>query len=315
MSRHLVHWDEVEPHTRDVGELRSVMTDLGTMAGTVGVGLRRWQVQPGCRSTPPHAHGAEEELFYVLSGSGLLWMDGAVCKVRAGDRISHPPETEAHTLRAGPNGLDVLAFGTRVLSENCWHPHSGKVWAGRTVVAAEGPMDMWELDRQAGPLAFAEPGPRPQGAVVNADELEPVAWVRGDVHRMWRDFPDDGPSPKTGLNHSFTPAGMLSGPPHCHAADEEVFVILDGDGWALLGEEELALRPGHVLARPPGTGVAHALRGGPQGITYLGYGTRVPDDVCYYPRSNKISWRGLGVIGRIERLAYWDGEDGSAQVS
>jgi hypothetical protein len=31
--------------------------------------------------------------------------------------------------------------------------------------------------------------------------------------------------------------------------------------------------------------------------------------MCYYPRSNKISFRGLGVIGRLERLNYWDEEE------
>ncbi|HUZ83885.1 MAG TPA: cupin domain-containing protein [Gaiellales bacterium] len=309
MTRHLVNWDELEPARRDVGELRSMMTDLGTAAGTVTVGLRRWQVDPGCRSTPPHAHGAEEELFYVLAGDGLLWMDGEVCEVRAGDRISHPPDTEAHTLRAGPGGLDVLAFGTRALAENCWHPHTGRVWAGRTVVAAEGPLDMWALDRDAGPLPFGEPGPR-SAAVVNLDDLEPSELSRGDTHRRMRRFPHDGESPLTGLNYSFTGPGMLSCPPHCHSAEEELFVVLEGNGWALVGDEELPVRPGHVLARPPGTRVAHALRGGPDGITYLGYGTRVADDVCFYPRSNKIFWRGVGVIGQVERLDYWDGEAG-----
>jgi hypothetical protein len=30
--------------------------------------------------------------------------------------------------------------------------------------------------------------------------------------------------------------------------------------------------------------------------------------MCFYPRSNKINFRGLGVIGRIEPLEYFDGE-------
>jgi hypothetical protein len=30
--------------------------------------------------------------------------------------------------------------------------------------------------------------------------------------------------------------------------------------------------------------------------------------MCWYPRSKKIAWRGLGVIGRIEVLDYDDGE-------
>ena len=30
--------------------------------------------------------------------------------------------------------------------------------------------------------------------------------------------------------------------------------------------------------------------------------------MAWYPRSQKIYWRGLGVIGRIESLDYDDGE-------
>jgi hypothetical protein len=54
--------------------------------------------------------------------------------------------------------------------------------------------------------------------------------------------------------------------------------------------------------------VAHAFRGGDRALTFLAYGTRHLNDTCYYPRSNKIFWRGLGVIGRIESLDYDDGE-------
>ena len=34
--------------------------------------------------------------------------------------------------------------------------------------------------------------------------------------------------------------------------------------------------------------------------------------MAYFPRSNKMYWRGLGVIGRIERFDYWDGERDAA---
>ena len=30
--------------------------------------------------------------------------------------------------------------------------------------------------------------------------------------------------------------------------------------------------------------------------------------MAWFPRSRKIYWRGLGVIGRIETLDYYDGE-------
>ena len=64
-----------------------------------------------------------------------------------------------------------------------------------------------------------------------------------------------------------------------------------------------------MIARPPSSREAHALRAGDGGLTYLAYGTRVAGDICYYPRSNKVSFRGLGLIGRLEPLDYWDGED------
>jgi len=86
-------------------------------------------------------------------------------------------------------------------------------------------------------------------------------------------------------------------------------VILEGEGTLLLGDAEHAVRAGHVVARPAGTGVAHAFRAGPRGLVQLAYGQRVPDDACFYPRSGTIAFRGLGVVGRIEPLDLWDGED------
>jgi uncharacterized cupin superfamily protein len=69
-----------------------------------------------------------------------------------------------------------------------------------------------------------------------------------------------------------------------------------------------AVRRGHVVSRPAATRVSHCFRSGPAGLTYLAYGTREPNDICYYPRSNKVFFRGIGLIGRFEPLAYGDGE-------
>jgi hypothetical protein len=37
--------------------------------------------------------------------------------------------------------------------------------------------------------------------------------------------------------------------------------------------------------------------------------SREPNDIAYYPRSNKFYLRGIGLMARIERLDYWDGEE------
>jgi uncharacterized cupin superfamily protein len=47
---------------------------------------------------------------------------------------------------------------------------------------------------------------------------------------------------------------------------------------------------------------------GDDGVTSLAYGTREPDDIAYYPRSNKVYFRGVGLMTRLEHLGYDDGE-------
>jgi uncharacterized cupin superfamily protein len=103
---------------------------------------------------------------------------------------------------------------------------------------------------------------------------------------------------KSGLNHVTLAPGADGAPPHCHALEEELFYVLAGSGTLTLGVgagEEHPLGPGDVIARPPSTGVAHSLRAGERGMTYLAYGTREPGDSVYYPRTGQIRLRGLGV--------------------
>jgi hypothetical protein len=63
-------------------------------------------------------------------------------------------------------------------------------------------------------------------------------------------------------------------------------------------------------ARSPATRVAHAFRAGDDGLALLAFGTRDPNDIVYYPRSGKVSLRGVGVQFRVDPLDYWDGEPG-----
>ena len=113
--------------------------------------------------------------------------------------------------------------------------------------------------------------------------------------------------------------GRAGAPPHCHSADEEIFVILHGVGTLELWptpqrlkqgreKETHSVRAGDVISRPPSTGIAHYFLAGEGGMTFLAYGTNRPNDICYYPRSNKIYWRGVGLIARLEPLDYDDGE-------
>jgi len=59
-----------------------------------------------------------------------------------------------------------------------------------------------------------------------------------------------------------------------------------------------------VIARPAATGVAHALRAGDEGLTYLAYGTSEPGDMCFYPQSGRVSLRGLGIALRSPEIDH-----------
>lgn len=309
----ITHFDEAPSHEFDVGHLRGRWTLLGEAAGSVGVGVRRIQVPAGSWSTPAHEHGSEEEIFYVLGGKGLTWQREQTAEVGAGDCIVYHAGGGAHSLHAIED-LDVLAFGPRHRAAGVAFPRLGLSLVGRRAVesvhgAVEGAPVQFVREAQAGPPELPEaPGQRPT-TIVNVEVVPPTEFGRARVSAMRRDLGRAAGSVSTGLKHIEVTAGKESAPPHCHSLEEELFVILEGAGAFVLGEEETSVRPGHVVARPAGTGVAHNFRAAASGLRLMAYGTREPGDLCYYPRSHKVSFRGLGVIARVEPLDYWDGED------
>ncbi|MBV9942632.1 MAG: cupin domain-containing protein [Solirubrobacterales bacterium] len=297
----------------ELGHLRARWTFVGEAAGCVNVGVRRIELPAGRWSTPAHEHGRDEEIFFVLSGRGLSWQDGEVAEIRPGDCIVYLPGAGAHTVRALEETV-LLAFGERNEDESVGFPRLGMSYVGSRMVESlpgsvgETPMQ-FVREAELGPPPLPDsPGPRPP-TIVNVDDVEAVTIERPRVARTRRNLGRAAGSLATGLQHVVVMPDKDSAPPHCHSLEEEIFVILDGDGVVVLGEEQIEVRPGHVISRPAGTGIAHVFRAGARGLTYLAYGMRNPADVCYYPRSGKLAFRGLGVIARLERLDYWDGED------
>jgi uncharacterized cupin superfamily protein len=313
----IAHYDEAPAHEHELGHIRGRWTMLGYAAGTVNVGVQRIQVPAGGWSTPAHEHGREEEIFYVLEGRGLSWQDGEVAEVRAGDCIVYLASGGAHTLNAIET-LDVLAFGERVYDESVGFPRLGMSYVGQRLVESipptvNGAPVQHVRESELGPPPLPDPLPGPDAprpaTIANVEDVEGVTVERPRVVRTRRDLARAAGSIGTGLQHVEVAPGKYSTAQHCHSVEEEIFVILDGDGVLVLGEEETVVRPGHVIARPAATGVAHVFRAGEAGLTYLAYGTRDPADICFYPRSSKIAIRGLGLVARLERLDYWDGED------
>ena len=309
----LAHWDEVERHHRAKGEMDAEWQFLGRAAGTAGVGVNRVRVAPGKLPTPPHSHGASEELFYVLAGSGLAWQDGDVHEVRPRDCVIHRADHHEHTFVAGPEGLEYLVFGTRHPTEIGWLPRSRAIRIGWPWVEGRDD-DPWDVEAGVPPLEVGEPKPRP-GNIRNVDEVE----LESERHQTWAGLANREDTELAGMAWEQIAPGQTGTNPHSHSEEEEIFVILEGSATLHLEPnprhamggvqpEEHALRPGHVVARPPGTGISHWFRAGEDGCTMLIYGTRKPNDLAFHPRSNTLQFRGLGVIVQVEPVPYPHGD-------
>ena len=311
------HWDDVRTSRAERGHIAGTWQSL-TGRATHTVGVKRIRVDPGMWATPLHLEGAEEEIFYVLAGSGVSvqWEgeDTLAYDVGAGDCLVHLALENAHTLQAGEGGIDVLAFGQRAYAGATWLPRAGVAWLGETWAPVGAEEDHpWAREAAAGPPEVGDVAPR-RANIVNAADVEWVGRDGATVGRRVRDLGRAAGSLRTGLRLSEVLPGKLNAAPHCHSAEEEIFVVLEGEGDLLLWEKdavaERPVRAGSVVARPPGTGIAHSFRAAEGGMKLLMYGTRDPNDVCYYPRSGKVFFTGLGVIARLgEPLDYWDGED------
>jgi uncharacterized cupin superfamily protein len=208
----------------------------------------------------------------------------------------------------------VLAFGTRGATEVGHLPRAGVGWIGGTWTDVGGGDHPWDREAAAGEPEVPEVGARPQ-TVINVADIDAGDNPAGS----WRLLARNAGAELTGLNWGQLNAGEEGAPPHSHSADEELFVVLEGDGilelWpnpqpvrAGKEKETVEIRAGHVISRPASTGISHAFRAGGNGIVFLAYGTRNANDICYYPRSNKIYFRGLGLVARLEDLDYYDGE-------
>ncbi|MDX2288780.1 MAG: cupin domain-containing protein [Hyphomicrobiaceae bacterium] len=94
-----------------------------------------------------------------------------------------------------------------------------------------------------------------------------------------------------GYNLTVLPPGKAQCPFHVHHGEEEMFLILDGEGELRFGRHRYPLRKHDVVACPTGgPEVAHQIiNTGTADLTYLAVSTLVGIEVCEYPDSGKVS--------------------------
>ena len=138
MEKPIVNVDDVEFHPRpegyapkgDAAQTFDVRTaHLSRLLGAEKLGYNISSVPPGKAAYPYHSHRVNEEMFFLLSGTGELRIGDKTYPVREGDVIACPtggPDT-AHQLRnVGDTDLRYLAVSTMLSPEICDYPDSDK---------------------------------------------------------------------------------------------------------------------------------------------------------------------------------------------
>jgi uncharacterized cupin superfamily protein len=123
---------------------------IGPLVGAQDLGYSYDVVPPGKRSCPFHSHRAEEEMFFIVKGEGLLRYGDETRKVRAGDVICCPvggPETAHQIVNDSDADLAYLSISTSMPAEICEYPDSGKLGAFakgvRHMTHADANVDYW----------------------------------------------------------------------------------------------------------------------------------------------------------------------------
>jgi len=127
-----------------------------------------------------------------------------------------------------------------------------------------------------------------------------------------------------GLGATFitVPVGKRGFPFHNHLGNDEMFIILEGEGTYRYGAREFPIRAGDVCGAPKGgADTAHQIiNTGETDLRYVAISTMQDPEIVEYPDSGKYAAIGIApgqdfmtahikAIGRKgESLDYWEGE-------
>jgi uncharacterized cupin superfamily protein len=130
MSKPLINVDEAMTHTGSSGaNFEYSMTELAGAVGAKTIGANLTRVPPGKAAFPFHHHHANEEHFFVLSGSGVLRYGDEMYAVRSNDYIVNTAggHERAHQLiNTGAEDLVYLAISTSCIPDVVGYPDSSK---------------------------------------------------------------------------------------------------------------------------------------------------------------------------------------------
>jgi len=106
------------------------MGRISMQIGARKLGYNITAVPPGKRAFPLHCHRVNEEMFFIIEGSGEVRIGQERYPIRAGDVIACPPggpEKAHQIINTGDAEMRYLAVSTKESPEICEYPDTGKV--------------------------------------------------------------------------------------------------------------------------------------------------------------------------------------------
>ena len=100
---------------------------LGAATGGKRLGCSLYEVAPGRRAFPLHAHLANEEALYVLEGEGTLRIGDGQLAVGAGDYVAFVVGQAHQLINSSSAPLRYLVFSTQESPEIATYPDSDKL--------------------------------------------------------------------------------------------------------------------------------------------------------------------------------------------
>jgi len=115
-----------------------------------------------------------------------------------------------------------------------------------------------------------------------------------------------------GASFDIVAPGQQSCPYHYHYAEEEMFIVIQGQGTLRVAGELVPIKAGDVISIPAGPEYPHhIINTSDAPLHYISISTQKEPEICVYPDSGKVGSfaPGLRLLHKQDAgVDYWEGE-------
>ncbi|MBT3982354.1 MAG: cupin domain-containing protein [Bacteriovoracaceae bacterium] len=159
--------------------------------------------------------------------------------------------------------------------------------------------------------------------VMNLDQLEYKPWSEGMSYKSESaDISSKMGTKNLGFHAEKLSPKFFSCPLHCHFAEEELFIVLDGKAMLRQGDKYKEVKKGDIIHFKTGLEFAHQFYNHTdEDFHFIAISNNEDLDICEYPDSKKIltsiakpeGGHNYSVYQKNKEADYWKGEEDPRQ--